>query len=98
MLLYIVETTDELLIGMLEGIVGVQMVESCCVDDAEKEITQFLRGFLFVLFSQFSFEFSEFLSDFRPYIATVFPVEPHVSGFILNTICLDKTWQCLWRT
>ena len=88
--LKIVEPSDELLVGVLKGVVGVQVVEACGIDDAEKEIAQLACGFLSVFAVQLGLQFSQFFLDFCPYILPVFPVEADVSRLVLYSVCLDE--------
>ena len=39
--------------------------------------------------------FVEFLAHFLPHVLSVFPVETHITGLVLNTIGLNQTGQRL---
>ena len=95
MLLDVVETADELLVRQLERIVGVQLVQAGCVDDGEQEVAELLGGTLAVLTLQLSLQLVEFLAHLCPDILLVLPVEAHVAGLVLDTICLDERRQRL---
>ena len=93
MLLDIVKPLDKLTVRHLQSIVRIQLIESGCIDDGKKEITQFLCGILFILFIQFNLELIEFLTHLLPNILTFLPVEAHITGLILDSVGLDDTGQ-----
>ena len=98
MLLYVVEPSDELLIGFLQSIVGIKVVKSCCIDYAKQEIAQLLGRFFLVFSFQFSFQLTQFFSHFRPNVVLFFPIETYVSCLILYAIGFDDTRQGIWHT
>ena len=53
MLLNIVEAACEFCIGTFQGIIGVELVESCCVDDREEKVAKLIGGSFFVLALKF---------------------------------------------
>ena len=62
-LLHIVEATNELLVCMLKGIVWIDVVKSCSIDETEKEIT-ILSGLLLDA-TAITFAFEEIFSAER---------------------------------
>ena len=49
-LLNVVEAADELLVGVLEGVVGVDVIEAGCVDEREEEVAVLSSLFLYIVF------------------------------------------------
>ena len=90
MFLNIVETADELLVGMLQCIVRIQVVEAGCIDDGKEEIAQLTGRLFFILTFQFCFQLIQLLAHFLPHVGLIFPVEAYVTGFVLNAVGLDE--------
>ena len=53
MLFNVVEATDELLVGVFKGIVGVQVVETCSIDDAKQEVAKLAGCLVLIIMSDF---------------------------------------------
>ena len=85
-LLDVVEAPHELEVGLLEGIVGTNLIESRGIDHGEEQVAEFGLFVASVFFSQLRLQFVEFFVDFCPYIFAVFPIEAYVCHFVLNTI------------
>ena len=99
---HVVETFDKLLVGMFEGIVWIDFVETGSVDQTEHHITKLLGGMF--LGSGFGFfrlsivverfhlrlKFGDFLLHLLPHIAPFFPIKAHITSFVLNAVSLDE--------
>ena len=89
----IVKPLNKLPVRHFQGIVWIQFVEPRCVDNSEKEITQFFCRSFFVVFAQLHLEFVQFLTHLLPDILTLLPVKTDVPGLILDPVGLDDTGQ-----
>lgn len=86
MLLYIIETTDKLVVCLVKSGIGIEVIQAAGVYYAEQEVSELGLRPLGVFTSQFGFQFFEFLAYFTPYIAFVFPIEAYVSCLVLNAV------------
>ena len=98
MIFYIVETSDKLLVGFLQRIIRIELIETGCIDHREEEIAELLGRVFLIALGKFSLEFFQFFVYLVPYILLLLPVEAHVSCLVLNAICLDKGWEGIWHT
>ena len=92
-LFHIIEAADELLVRALKGIVRVDVIEACCIDEREEDITELIGGTLLVHVFHLGFKLLNLLLDLGPHLTAFLPVKTNVSGFVLHTICLDKRRQ-----
>ena len=53
----VVEAADKFLVGMLQGILGIDAVESGGIDEAEKEVAEFTLHILGIHMVDFGFQF-----------------------------------------
>ena len=93
MLFDIVETADELRVGALQGVVGVELVEPGGIDYREEEVAQLVGAFLLVLALQLSLQLGQLLMHLVPHIFFLLPVEAHVAGLVLYAVGLDERGQ-----
>ena len=90
MFLQIIEAADEFLVGTFQGIVGIDFIEACRIDEAEHDVTEFGFCFLLVHVGYLCLEFSEFFFHLIPYLFPFFPVEAYIAGLVLNAVSLDE--------
>ena len=64
--LYIVETSDKLLVRALQSIVGAKPVHAGHVDASEEEVTQFCLGKVVVAAVQFGLQLVNLFEQLRP--------------------------------
>ena len=94
LLLHIIESADELLVGVFQGIIGVDVIETACVDQREQEIAILLvLPLLVALFPQLRLQLVQFLLHLVPDVLWLVPVKAHVTGLFLNTVSLDQGGQ-----
>ena len=84
------EAALELGVGLLQGRVGIEMIQAGRIDDRKDEIAQFGFLALFRAVLQFGAEFAEFLGHLVPDILFLFPVEAHSAGLVLHPVGLDQ--------
>ena len=90
MLLYVVEAADELLVGVLQGVVGVDFVESGSVDKAEEHVAKLLLGLLLVHLLHLGLELANLFLHLLPHLTALLPVEAYVAGLVLYAVGLDE--------
>ena len=79
-LLYVVEASDELGIGLVKRRIGINLVQTRGIDEGEEEVAKlFGRAFL-VLLAYFSLQLGQFLAHLAPYVALVLPVEAYIAS------------------
>ena len=78
---------------MLQGIVGIEVIEPGGIDDAEEEVAQFARRAVLVAFVELHLELAQLFAHLIPYVFLLFPVEANVAGLILNAVSLDERGQ-----
>ena len=89
MFLQIVKAADEFLVGTFQGIVGIDFIEACRIDETEHDISEFSFRLVLVHVGYFLLKFTDFFFHFIPYLFPFFPVETDIACFILNAVCLD---------
>ena len=81
---------------MFQRIIGVDVIETSRVDEAEQEVAKLCRLLLrVVLLPQFCLQFAKLFAHLVPDVLLLLPVETDGSGFVLNTIGLDERRQRL---
>ena len=78
---------------MLKGIVGVEVIEACCIDDAEEEVAQLVCRALLVALVELSLKLAEFLPHLVPHVLFLLPVEAYIPGLVLYAVGLDERGQ-----
>ena len=86
--LYVSEATDELAVGLLKCRVGVQVIQSCRIDDGEYYVAQLPFRVFLVSLLQLRLEFFYLLKDLLPHVLALVPVKAHVAGLVLYAVGL----------
>ena len=86
-LLDIVEAAYKLPVREFKGSVGVEMIESACVDHTEEEVAKLAKGILLIAFLQLHLQFAEFFPHLVPHVAGILPVEAHIARLVLYAVC-----------
>ena len=93
-LFQIVKAADKFFVGAFEGVFGVDVVEACGVDEAEKQVAKFGFHAVVVVVVYFGLKFGYLLFHFVPHLCTFFPIEADVAGFVLYAVGFDECRQC----
>ena len=82
------EAVQELAVGLLQGIFGVDVDEAGIVDDGEEHITKFLfdMGLVGGWILDLGFQLAEFLLYLVPDLFAVVPIKTDTTDFILNAV------------
>ena len=91
--LEVVEAADELLVGVLQGVVGVDLVEAGGIDETEQHVAEFFFGLLLVHVGHFGLKLLDFFLYLVPHLFALFPVETYVAGLVLYAVGLDERGQ-----
>ena len=61
MIFYIVETADKLLVGFLQRIIWIELIETGSIDHGEEEIAELLGRVFLIALGKFCLELCQFL-------------------------------------
>ncbi len=84
MLLQIIETADELLVRALQCIVGVNLVQTGSIDEAEHHIAELRFRLVLVHMLHFRLELTNFFLHLAPHLRAFFPIEARIQDKARN--------------